>query len=250
MIDSAAAAGPPPGRCRRLLRHAPEIPALVGFLVLASAVWGFIALADAVVDGQTQMFDARVVAALRSAERPDLPRGPQWLVEVGRDLTALGGIVVLALTTMGVALYLWLQRKRALMGWMLLAVVSGVIASTLLKQAFARGRPPTGSELTWVFTSSFPSGHSMLSAVVYLTLGAMLAHSEPRRRIKVFFVLVAMLLAGLVGASRVYLGVHYPTDVLGGWVAGSAWALAWWLAGRRFWHQAGLAWAARDGSAT
>ncbi len=135
--------------------------------------------------------------------------------------------------TLAAAGYLALLGKRGAMLLMLLAVISGVLVSSTLKGFFERPRPAVGSDLAQVFTSSFPSGHSMLSAVVYLVLGTMLARMERRRRIKAYFITVAVLLTTIVGLSRVYLGVHYPSDVLGGWTAGLAWAIVWWFIARR-----------------
>ncbi len=143
-------------------------------------------------------------------------------------------MTVLSLMTLAAAGYLALQGKRGAMLLMLLAVASGVMVSSSLKWLFERPRPAVGSDLAEVFTSSFPSGHSMLSAVVYLVLGTMLARMEARRPIKAYFITVAVLLTTMVGLSRIYLGVHYPTDVLGGWAAGLAWAIVWWFIARFF----------------
>jgi len=210
-------------------RKRPELPVLLAMLLVAAAVWGFVELAGEVVEGATQRFDEQVVGALRDPQNPRLPRGPRWLKEAGRDVTALGGVTVLMLMTLTAAGYLTLQRKFYAMGLMLLAVFSGAIVSTVLKAWVGRPRPPTGSELAEVFTSSFPSGHSMLSAIVYLVLGTMLARLESRRLIRWYFLAVAVSLTLLIGVSRVYLGVHYPSDVLGGWTAGLGWAVLWWL---------------------
>ena len=163
-----------------------------------------------------------------------MPLGPRWLVEAGRDVTALGGVTVLTLMTVAAAGYLALDGKRGAMLLMLSAVVSGAAASGSLKWLFERPRPAVGSDLAEVFTSSFPSGHSMLSAVVYLVLGTMLARMERRRAIRIYFITVAALLTTLVGLSRIYLGVHYPSDVVGGWSAGLAWAIVWWFVARYF----------------
>jgi undecaprenyl-diphosphatase len=128
--------------------------------------------------------------------------------------------------------YLALERLRHAMWLVAIAAGGGLAVSTLLKQLVGRTRPDVVPHLMTVATASFPSGHSMLSAVAYLTLGALLARMSPRKTVKVYFLSLAVLLTLLVGLSRVYLGVHYPTDVLAGWSAGLAWALLCWLVAR------------------
>jgi undecaprenyl-diphosphatase len=214
-----------------LTRH--ELVLLLGVLVVVAGAWGFIALADAVVEGRTQSFDERVLRSLRRPDNPALPIGPDWVAEAARDLTALGGVAVLLLVTLAVAGFLFLDRKFATMCFVLTGVVSGLIFSSLLKASFARPRPDVVPYLSQVYTSSFPSGHSMMSAIVYLTLGAVLARMVARRRLKFYFLIVALLLTCLVGVSRVYMGVHYPTDVLAGWTAGLVWATLCWLVARK-----------------
>lgn len=212
-------------------RH--ELALLLGVLIVVAGTWGFIALADIVLEGQTQSFDESVLRSLRRPENAAAPIGPDWLAEVGRDLTALGGVAVLLFVTLAVAGFLFLDHKFAATGFVLAAVVSGLLISSLLKTCFDRPRPDVVPHLSQVYTSSFPSGHSMMSAVVYLTLGAMLTRTVARRRLKFFFLTVALLLTALVGGSRVYMGVHYPTDVLAGWTAGLVWATLCWLLARR-----------------
>jgi undecaprenyl-diphosphatase len=205
---------------------------LVAVLLVIAGTWGFIALADEVLEGDTQHFDERVLRALRRADAPGRPIGPAWLMEVARDVTALGGVTVLSLTTAAVAGYLLIVRKYRAMWFVIAAAAGALLISTGLKNFFHRPRPELVPHLATVYTSSFPSGHSMLSSSIYLTLGALLARLLPGRRDKIYFIFVALAVTFLVGVSRVYLGVHYPTDVLAGWTAGLVWALLCWLAAR------------------
>jgi undecaprenyl-diphosphatase len=211
----------------------PELPVLLAVLAAAALVWLFIELADEVAGGDTHEIDQRVLDVLRDRERPGMPRGPAWLADAGRDITALGSPVVLTLVVTAAAGYLLLEGRRRSAALLLTAVISGAILSSFLKSAFDRPRPPAGSLLQGTATASFPSGHSLSSAVVYLTLGAMLARAMATRRARWYAIGVALVLTLVVGASRVYLGVHYPSDVLAGWTAGAAWALAWWLVARK-----------------
>jgi undecaprenyl-diphosphatase len=211
-------------------RH--ELPVLVGMLVLVVSVWAFIAIADEVVEGETQDFDRWALRSLRVPGDLATPIGPKWLHEVGRDLTALGGIAVLSLMVTAVAGFLWLRRLYGAMWLVIISTLSGLAVSTGLKLLFERERPSDVTPLSHVMSHSFPSGHSMLSAVVYLTLGALLGRIVEGWRFKAYFLIVAVLLTVLVGLSRIYLGVHYPTDVLAGWAAGLAWAVLCWLVAR------------------
>jgi undecaprenyl-diphosphatase len=210
---------------------------IVAFLIIGGT-WAFIEIADEVVEGDTQAFDEWAVRALRMpdpdapAGAPKVPIGPKWLRELGRDMTALGGVAVLMLVTVVVAGYLLMVRKYHAMGFVLIATIGGLMVSTALKRFFDRPRPDV-EHYSHVYSSSFPSGHSMLSAVVYLTLGSLLTRLVPHRHLKVYIIVVALFVTFLVGLSRVYMGVHYPTDVLAGWAAGLAWAMLCWLVARQ-----------------
>ena len=220
---------------QRLLDRIPLIePAVLVLLAIAAAsLWGFIKIADEVVDGETHAFDRWMVRALRDPANVADPIGPEWVEEMARDATALGGLGWLTFTVGVIAVYLWLDDKPRLMGFALIATGSGAIASLILKSMFDRARPDVVPHLSAVYTSSFPSGHSMLSAIVYLTLGSLLAAALRTRKLKIYVMSVAVLLSIFVGLSRIYLGVHYPTDVLAGWLAGLVWALVCWLVARR-----------------
>ena len=221
-----------------LRRHA-NVLVLVVALFIVGGIWGFVEIADEVLEGDTQAFDEWAIEALRvpdpksTPERPlpDVQIGPRWMQELGRDMTALGGVGVLLMVTAAVAGYLLMIKKYHAMWLVLIATLGGLLMSTALKWSFDRERPG-GPHFSHVYTSSFPSGHAMLSAVVYLTLGSLLARLIPQRHVKAYFIVLALVLTVLVGASRVYMGVHYPTDVLAGWTAGLVWALICWLVAR------------------
>jgi undecaprenyl-diphosphatase len=150
------------------------------------------------------------------------------------DITALGGVTVLTLMTVMGTAFLLLSRQRAIALFMFLSIAGGWLVSSLLKLGVARPRPDIVPHLVEVSDLSFPSGHAMLSAVTYLTLGALLSRAQPYRSTRIFLIGAAIFLTFIIGFSRVYLGVHYPTDVLGGWCAGATWALACWMIARRY----------------
>ncbi|WP_166825287.1 phosphatase PAP2 family protein [Thalassoroseus pseudoceratinae] len=206
---------------------------LLAFFSILMATWSFIALASEVIEGDTETFDVQIVRAMRQADDPSIPIGPKWVQETGRDATALGGVAWLVFFTLVLTGYMWLDRKQHMAIFLLLASGSGMCVSFLLKWMFSRPRPDVVPHLSHTSTSSFPSGHSMMSAVVYLTLGTLLATVVPRARLKIYILVVAASLSIIVGVSRVYLGVHYPTDVFAGWAAGLIWALTCWMIARR-----------------
>jgi undecaprenyl-diphosphatase len=206
-----------------------DVLVLLVVLVALVGAWVFLEIADEVSEGETQRLDVWVVRSVRRPADLALPIGPRWLEDDVRDLTSLGGRSVLLLVTASVVLYLWLVRTFHAMWLVLGAAVGGQLLTALLKAAFARPRPDVVPHLAPVNFSSFPSGHSMSAAVVYLTLGLLLARLTDRTRLRIYFLTLATFVTFLVGISRVYLGVHYPTDVLAGWAAGAVWAASCWL---------------------
>ena len=198
----------------------------------AFSVWLFLELADDVAQGETRDFDEAALLAFREDGDRDDPLGHDWVEELARDVTGLGSSVVLAFATLAVAGFFLLQRKWHLAIYVAAAVTSGLVASSLLKVGFDRPRPDLVAHGQYVYTSSFPSGHSMLSAVAFLTLGALLAGAQTERSMRLYVLGLAVILALAVGVSRIYLGVHWPTDVLGGWAAGTGWALLCWAVSR------------------
>lgn len=211
-------------------RH--DIWLLVCLGVVAGGIWAFFELADEVLDGETLGMDEAILLLMRNADDHSDPIGPAWVEEMGRDFTALGGVGVLTLIGLGALGYLMLSRRYRTALFTLAAVSGGLLLSTLLKLGFSRPRPELVSHGAEVYTASFPSGHSMMAAVTYLTLAALLTRIQPNLRLKAYLMLVAVIVTLIVGVSRVYLGVHWPTDVLAGWTAGAAWAALCWLLAR------------------
>jgi undecaprenyl-diphosphatase len=224
-----------------------DLKLLAGLGAVSAALLGFAELAEEVLEGETGAFDRAVLLAFRDRSDPSRLLGPDWLHEAARDITALGSYPVLTLVTLGVAGFLALQGRRGAPTLVLASVLGGTVISTLLKSLFDRPRPDVVPHAVEVFTASFPSGHAMLSAVVYLTLGGLLARIQPRRRVKAWLLAYAASLALLVGLSRIYLGVHWPSDVAGGWVLGSAWALLCGLVARFLQRRGAIAPAPADG---
>ena len=205
-----------------------ERQTLVVLFLAAAALWGFVEIADEVVEGDTASIDQRLLLSLRSASDVSDPIGKPWVEEMARDVTGLGGTAVLTFLTLASALFFYLQGKGRMAIYLLGAIATGMIVTSLLKAGFDRPRPDLVAHGSYVYTSSFPSGHSMMSTIVFLTLGALLASAHPGLRLKAYLLGIAAFLALMVGLSRVYLGVHWPSDVLAGWTGGAAWALGCW----------------------
>jgi undecaprenyl-diphosphatase len=203
---------------------------MLGF---ALCVWAFVAVADAVTEQRTQTVDERLMRLLREPDDLATPIGPAWLVEPMRDLTSLGSAPVLVLFVLAVVGFLVVRGQHHALPLVLAATVGGELLNLLLKGFFDRPRPEAVLHLAPATSSSFPSGHAMESAVIYFTLAALLARLVEPRRLKLYFLGLAALLSFLVGVSRVYLGVHYPSDVLAGWSAGLAWAVLCWTVASR-----------------
>ena len=217
--------GPLASRLAKLSVH--EVGALLAVFLCAGLILVFGTIAEEVVEGDTHRIDMAVLMALRTPDNPADLIGPAWVEEMMRDLTALGSYAFIIIVLVAAAGYLLLVRKPGLAGLMVAAVVGGMLISNLLKTGFDRPRPDL-EHAAQVFTPSFPSGHAMLSAVTFLTLGALLTRVNENWRVKLYFLTVAVLLTITVGVSRIYLGVHYPSDVIAGWCVGSAWALLCW----------------------
>jgi undecaprenyl-diphosphatase len=227
-------------RLRTLERH--EITWLLIGIGVCLLLWGFLALASEVMEGDTTSLDATILTSLRRADDPSRPIGPGWLEGVMLDLTALGGPTVLWLVVLSVVGFLVLQTRYRTAIIVAATAASGDLLNVVLKNLFVRPRPEVVPHLRDVSsTTSFPSGHAMESAIIYLTLGAMLMRLAERRLTKIYCIGIAVFLTLLVGISRVYLGVHYPTDVAAGWMFGFFWASLCWIIAKRFERETGVA---------
>ena len=210
------------------MRSMVEARTLIALFISVGAMLLFAEFVDRVVEGDTRAFDETVLLALRDQKNPSYPIGPAWLQVMFRDITSLGGYALVVLISLAVIGYLLMDGKRGAAVWVLVSVGGGAVLSNLLKLAIERPRPGLVAHMVEVNTTSFPSGHATLAAVTYLTLGALLSRVEARRRAKIYVLTVAVALTVLIGVSRIYLGVHWPTDVLAGWCVGAAWAMLCW----------------------
>lgn len=211
----------------------PDARLLIALLAVVLSIWAFVLVSGLVTHGRALSLDERLMMVLRVEADPKQPRGPEWLPGAMRDVTALGSAPVLLVFLGGVGGALAARRQYHAIVFLVAASAGGFLMNDALKDLFSRPRPELALRLTEVRSLSFPSGHAMQSAIIYLTLAAFLARLVEGRALKVYFVAFAFLLTFIVGVSRVYLGVHYPSDVLAGWCAGLAWAIVCWMAARR-----------------
>jgi undecaprenyl-diphosphatase len=197
----------------------------LGAAVVLAGAWGFLRMANLIEDHGGHPLDEAILRWFRQQAEPGILRGPAWTGEAMRDLTALGSPLVLALLTTVTSGYLVVSRRPHAALFVTLSAAGGGGLNFLLKEWYDRPRPEVVPQLTQVSGLSFPSGHAQISTIVFLTVASMMARlaTTPARR--VYILGSALCLAILVGISRVALGVHYPTDVLAGWVVGVVWSL-------------------------
>jgi len=215
----------------RALRVArTEIAVVAALLVVALGTLTFIEVADDIREPGGQAFDQAVLHAVRPfADDPGRPWGPWWLQEAAADITSLGGISVLTLFALIALGFMLIQGKRLSALLLVGGLAGGVVLSEGLKALFERERPPVIYQAVETLNASFPSGHALLSTVFYLTLGVMLTRAFPRKRLKAYVLGVGVLIALLIGLTRIYLGAHWASDVFAGWSVGAAWAMVLWL---------------------
>ena len=214
--------------------RALEFETLLVLAIMSGGAFAFLRLTDEVLEGETHGFDEAILRALRQPADLSVPIGPTWLTHAVNDITSLGGVTVLALMTALILIYLSIARRWQIAVFVAVSVVGGWLLSTFLKLGVARPRPDIVPHLIEVHDLSFPSGHAMLSAVTYLTLGSLLSRTQKDRATRLYMMATAIFLTLIIGMSRIYLGVHYPTDVMGGWCAGATWASLCWIVARNW----------------
>jgi undecaprenyl-diphosphatase len=201
-----------------------EAGLLASITIVSGLILAFLNIADGVADDDLAAFDQAILMMFRDPANVDQVVGPLWVHEMVRDITALGSFSLLGLIVVGVCVYLLMLRLKSEALLVVISVLGGTLLSTVLKMGYNRPRPDL-TAMSHQFTASFPSGHAMLSAVTFLTLGALLSKLAPTRSLRIYSFAAAIFLTLIVGTSRVYMGVHYPSDVLAGWCLGAAWAL-------------------------
>lgn len=207
-----------------------EVVAVAGFLILALSVASFLRLADTMEPSGGQGYDWKILQWLRPyADDPSRPVGPWWLHEAAVDITSLGGISVLGLFALIAIGLLIMLGKRLSALILVFGLAGGVMLSEGLKAVFDRLRPPELYQAVDTLNASFPSGHALLATTFYLSLGVMLTRAFPRRHLKAYAMGSAILISLLIGLTRIYLGAHWASDVLGGWSVGAAFAMVLWL---------------------
>ncbi|MCP3732357.1 phosphatase PAP2 family protein [Sphingomonas sp. MG17] len=211
------------------IRHPPW--AFIALAALAGAVALVTVLGATIARGHQFAFDRAIMLALREPGNLAMPEGPVWLRQAMIDLTALGGETILTLVAALTIGFLLVNRHLLTAALVFAGTTTGSIGVSLAKSLVGRQRPALVDHLVEVGSASFPSGHAANSAIVYLTITLVLMQIVEAKRARWFLFTATVLLVAAIGASRVYLGVHWPSDVLAGWSFGALWALAWWAVG-------------------
>lgn len=215
------------------LPEAPPTSRRLPWPILAAAGFALFLLAllwfgHELVEGDGATIDRAIMLAMRVPGHPLRPIGPAWLPSAVRDVTALGSSTVLTFIVLVAAIFLGLAGRLRTALLVVGASFLGSAAVETIRAFIARPRPVLTGQLMEVNSHSFPSGHAAISAIVYLTLATLLFPVLPNRRIRAFVLVVALVLTVSVGLSRLYLGVHWPSDVVAGWAFGGVWAMLWW----------------------
>ena len=207
----------------------PAVLPVVMVGIVAFAAYVFLELAEEIGEDEFGAMDRALLLAFRNPADVSDPLGPPWLEEAVAQITALGGYPILVVLVATVAGYLLVARRYGPALFVVLSTGLGTLASQLLKLFYDRPRPDVVDHLVTIHTASFPSGHATMSAIVYLTLAALIVRLVEQTRVRIYVMSVAILITAAVGLSRIYLGVHWPSDVAAGWALGAAWASLAWL---------------------
>ncbi len=199
------------------------------FAIVTLGVYAFIEIADELAEGELRKIDENLFLILRSAGDSNVPIGPAWLQETAVEITAIGGYPLIVLTLAAVAGFFIVTRRYGAAVYAVLSVGTGALLSQTLKNYYGRPRPDLVDHLDTVHTMSFPSGHALVTTVTYLTLASIVVGFLDDRRARIYVLCFAVFVAVIVGVSRVYVGVHWPSDVAAGWALGAAWASLSWL---------------------
>ncbi len=210
------------------LRGSSGLVALLG--VIGVSLYAFFQIADEVNENEIRQLDETLLLAFRNPADVTDPLGPAWFEETVTEITSLGGYPILLSVIAVVVGYMLVVRKFGPAAYVVLSVGTGTLLSQGLKVLYDRARPDMVDHLVVTHTASFPSGHATMSTIVYLTLAAVIVRLVPSRMVRIYVLAVAVLVSVAVGLSRIYLGVHWPSDVAGGWALGVAWASLSWLA--------------------
>lgn len=190
---------------------------LIGATLAVVGTWLFAKFAGHVSSGGTQAFDDAVLQWIGMHREP-------WLTNAMVEITSLGTGLVVMMTVVIAGLFLYLSNHKYSALLLFITTGGGLVLNTLLKLGFGRPRPQLVEWGTHAASSSFPSGHAMNSVIVYGTVAYLAARLQSRHRVRVLTLFVAGIIILLVCTSRLYLGVHYPSDVLAGIIVGLAWA--------------------------
>lgn len=188
-----------------------------GLLLAGLSLWIFEQIADEVLEKESYALDERILLAIRRLHTP-------LLDQAMLGITFIGDPAVLIVACIGIAIWLLRLRQRSEATTLAIAAIGALGLNLLLKQLFSRARPMLWERIVDVGQYSFPSGHAMVSLVIYGFIGYLLATRF--RRYRVWIVSLTVLLIIAIGFSRMYLGVHWPTDVAAGYAAGLVWLIA------------------------
>jgi len=218
-------------RIARILVPRAKAAQRTAFLIGGVSIVGilFLWLWSEVAAGHLEKIDNSILLALRSSSDPSILSGPVWLPDILRAITILGDSKLLIALVILVAAYLVARRTYYFALVLLAPTVGGMAIVSLLKDHFGRPRPEVVEQLTTRYSMSFPSGHAANSAIVYLTMAMLFTQIRPERHAGIYLVSAALLLTTTIGISRVALGVHWPSDVVAGWMFGLSWGYFWAL---------------------